>query len=310
MSVVLVTGAVTGIGNLTAATLARAGHIAYASMRDLHTRNAHRAAELLDASRSAGTDLRTVELDVTSQASADAAVHRILEDTGALDAVVHNAGHLDVGYVEAFTADQIADLFDINVLGAHRVNRAVLPHMRQRSAGTLIYIGSTTTVSVPPFLGPYVASKFAFDALAQVTRYELNPLGIETTIVMPGAFTRGTEHFPDATRAEDEKINSGYAQLDPLVARNEEATSALIDPGVDADPQAVADDVVRVLALPRGAKPFRTVIDFTGSTSTRSTAPRLTKPRTSSPDSASGNSCTCASPRRWIGYPPHSPSSN
>jgi NAD(P)-dependent dehydrogenase (short-subunit alcohol dehydrogenase family) len=265
MSVILITGASTGIGNLTAKALAADGHTVYASMRDPAGRNAAHIQELLDRARGDEVDLRVIELDVQSQTSANQAVTTILEDAGQLDVVIHNAGHLYVGYVEAFTAEDIARLFDINVLGAQRVNRAALPLMRERRSGTLLYVGSTTTVSVPPFLGPYVASKFAFDAVAMTTSYEVSQFGIETTIVMPGAFTQGTEHFPNATHASDQAITAAYSALDPLVARNEEATASLFDPAVDADPASVAAEITRILSLPIGEKPFRSVVDFTQS---------------------------------------------
>jgi NAD(P)-dependent dehydrogenase (short-subunit alcohol dehydrogenase family) len=261
-SVILITGAATGIGNLTARALAAAGHTVYASMRDVEGRNAGHANELIELGRSHGQALRVVELNVSSAASADAAVSTILAEAGRLDVVVRNAGHLFVGYVEAFTPEDIAHLFDINTIGIQRVNRAVLPHLRERRSGTLVYVGSTTSVVVPPFLGPYVASKTAADALAQATAYEVGQLGIETTIVMPGPFTQGTEHFPNASHADDTVRAQGYAELDPLVARNEEATEGLFPAGVDAHPRAVADEIVRVLALPAGTRPFRTVVDF------------------------------------------------
>jgi NAD(P)-dependent dehydrogenase (short-subunit alcohol dehydrogenase family) len=261
-SVVLITGAATGIGNLTARALAAAGHTVYASMRDIHGRNSGRADELLELGRSEGQDIRVVELDVQSDSSADAAVATVLDEAGRLDTVVHNAGHLYVGYVEAFTPEDIHRLLDINAVGIQRVNRAALPHMRSRRSGTLVYVGSTTSVVVPPFLGPYVASKFAADALAQVTAYEAGQFGIETTIVMPGPFTQGTEHFPNAGHAGDGERTRAYAELDPLVARNEQATEGLFPPGVDAHPRAVAEEITRVLALPPGTRPFRTVVDF------------------------------------------------
>ncbi|MFG3203865.1 SDR family oxidoreductase [Streptomyces sp. NPDC048192] len=261
-SVVLITGAATGIGNLTARALAAAGHTVYASMRDIHGRNSGRADELLELGRSEGQDIRVVELDVQSDSSADAAVATVLDEAGRLDTVVHNAGHLYVGYVEAFTPEDIHRLLDINAVGIQRVNRAALPHMRSRRSGTLVYVGSTTSVVVPPFLGPYVASKFAADALAQVTAYEVGQFGIETTIVMPGPFTQGTEHFPNAGHAGDGERTRAYAELDPLVARNEQATEGLFPPGVDAHPRAVAEEITRVLALPPGTRPFRTVVDF------------------------------------------------
>lgn len=262
-SVVLITGAATGIGNLTARSLAAAGHAVYASMRDVTGRNAGRAAELVEAGRAQGHDLRVVELDITSQDSADAAVAEILAATGRLDTVVHNAGHLAIGYVEAFTDDDIAHLIDVNATGAHRVNRAALPHLRAQRSGTLLYVGSTIPVTTPPFLGPYVASKAALDSLAVVTSYEVSQFGIETSIVMPGAIPQGTNHFGAASRASDTDVMAQYAELDLLVARTHDAHDQLFEPGTTADPQGVADEITRILALPAGAKPFRSVVDAT-----------------------------------------------
>ncbi|TDD53225.1 SDR family NAD(P)-dependent oxidoreductase [Nonomuraea terrae] len=265
MSTILITGASTGIGNLTAQALTRAGHTVWASMRDPYGQDDVHRQELLDFAARHGGTLHVVELDVTSQESADAAVGTVLRDGGDLDVVIQNAGHLYVGYTEAFTAEDIAHLFDINVIGAHRVNRAVMPHLRSRGGGTLLYVGSTIIVTTPPFLGPYAASKAAFDTLAVATSYEANPFGVETCIVMPGAITKGTQHFPNATRAGDSAVSAAYAELDPLVARNEEVTSALFVPGVDPSPVGVAEEITRILALPHGAKPFRSVIDYTES---------------------------------------------
>ncbi len=264
MSVILITGAATGIGYLTAKQLASDGHTVWASMRDPAGRNHKTAAEFVELSESTGVDLHVVDLDVASQKSANDAVRLVVETSGKLDVVIQNAGHLYVGYVEAFTDDDLTHLLDVNVIGAHRVNRAALPYLRQQRSGTLLYVGSTIIVTTPPFLGPYVASKAAFDALAVVTSYEAAQFGIETSIVMPGAITQGTSHFPNASRASDAKVTAAYAHLDPLVARNEEATASLVRPGVQADPQGVADEISRVLALPRGQKPFRSVVDFTG----------------------------------------------
>lgn len=263
MSVILITGAATGIGYLTAKKLAQDGHTVWASMRDPQGRNAAHAAELTEYAKGEGLDLHVVDLDVGSQESANRAVATVVETSGKLDVVVQNAGHLYVGYVEAFTDEDITHLLDVNAIGAHRVNRAALPYLRQQRSGTLLYVGSTIIVTTPPFLGPYVASKAAFDALAVVTSYEAAQFGIETSIVMPGAITQGTSHFPNASRASDARVTAAYAHLDPLVARNEEATASLVRPGVQADPQGVADEISRILALRRGQKPFRTVVDFT-----------------------------------------------
>ncbi len=260
--VILVTGAATGIGQLSAHSLAEAGHTVYSTMRDTTGRNAERTQKERDYATTRKVDLHVIELDVTSQESANQAAQTILAEQGHIDVVLHNAGHLVAGYSEAFTAEEIDHLFSTNVLGVVRVNRAILPHFRERGAGLLLYTGSTTSVVLPPFLSPYVASKMAMDGLAQTLSYEVSQFGIETCIVMPGPFTQGTEHFPDATRPADTATSAAYARLDSMVARNEEATSSLFTPGVDANPQAVADEFVRIVSMPAGTRPFRSVVDF------------------------------------------------
>ncbi|MES2187492.1 MAG: SDR family oxidoreductase [Pseudomonadota bacterium] len=260
-SVILVTGASTGIGHLAARSLARAGHTVYASMRDTQGRNAPRVRELRDWSFAQGLDLRTVELDVLSQPSADAAVAHILGEQGRLDVLVHNAGHLVTGPAEAFTPEEMARVMDTNVFGTQRVNRAALPAMRARASGLLLWISSTTVRGgYPPFMGPYAAAKAAMDSLAVTLSYELARFGIETSIVVPGAFTRGTAHFPNAGKPADTATASAYARYDGLLDQVGARLSALTPE--DADPQAVADDIVRIVGLPAGSRPFRSVIDF------------------------------------------------
>src|SRR5688572_8989891 len=114
-SVILITGASSGFGALAARALARAGHTVYASMRDTTGRNAPRVAEAGQYAANHGVDLRTVEIDVGSQASADAAVGKIVAGHGRLDVVIHNAGHMVFGPAEAFTPEQFAQLYDVNV---------------------------------------------------------------------------------------------------------------------------------------------------------------------------------------------------
>jgi NAD(P)-dependent dehydrogenase (short-subunit alcohol dehydrogenase family) len=120
---VLITGASSGFGALAARALARAGHITYAGIRDPNGRNALAVADAAEYASRHGVDLRTVELDVTADESVEAAARTI----GRLDVVGHNAGHMVTGPAEAFTPEQLAALYDVNVLGAQRVNRAVLP---------------------------------------------------------------------------------------------------------------------------------------------------------------------------------------
>ena len=194
--VVLITGASSGFGRLAAEALAKAGHTVYASMRDTNGRNAPQVATNAEFSKAHAVDLRTVELDVQSQDSVDAAVCKVIADTGRIDVLIHNAGHMVFGPAEAFTPEQFAELYDINVLSTQRVNRAVLPHLRRQKQGLLVWVSSSSSAGgTPPYLAPYFAAKAAMDATAVQYARELSRWGIETSIIVPGAFTGGTNHF-------------------------------------------------------------------------------------------------------------------
>jgi NAD(P)-dependent dehydrogenase (short-subunit alcohol dehydrogenase family) len=262
-SVILVTGAGTGIGKLSALALAEAGHVVYASMRDVDGRNRGRADELRAVSAEKGITLIPLELDVLSQDSADAAAAAIVSEQGRIDVVMQNAGHLVVGPSEAFTPEEMMKVFDTNLFGAQRVNRAVLPYMRKQESGLVLWISSTTTKGgFPPFMGPYGAAKAAMDSLAVTLAYELARFGVETSIVVPGAFTSGTDHFPSAGKPADSARAQAYARYDGVMDQIGARLSALTPP--DADPKAVADEVVRIVGMEKGTRPMRSVIDFVG----------------------------------------------
>jgi NAD(P)-dependent dehydrogenase (short-subunit alcohol dehydrogenase family) len=262
-SVILITGAGTGIGKLAAKSLARAGHIVYASMRDVNGRNAARAEGIRRWAKEQNVVVHPLELDVLSQGSADAAVATIVKEQGHLDVVMQNAGHLVIGPTEAFTAEEIMKVFDTNFYGAQRVSRAVLPQMRAQTSGLVLWISSTTTKGgFPPFMGPYAAAKAAMDSLAVSMSYELTRFGIETSIVVPGAFTRGTDHFPSAGKPADVARSDAYARYDGVMDKVGERLSSLTPE--DANPQAVADEIARIVGLPQGSRPTRSVIDFVG----------------------------------------------
>jgi len=262
-SVILVTGAGTGIGKLSALALAEAGHVVYATMRDVEGRNRGRADELRAISAEKGITLIPLELDVLSQDSADAAAASIVREQGRIDVVMQNAGHLVVGPSEAFTPEEMMKVFDTNLFGAQRVNRAVLPYMRKQESGLVLWISSTTTKGgFPPFMGPYGAAKAAMDSLAVTLAYELARFGVETSIVVPGAFTSGTDHFPSAGKPADSARAGAYARYDGVMDQIGERLTSLTPP--DADPKAVADEVVRIVGLAKGTRPMRSVIDFVG----------------------------------------------
>jgi NAD(P)-dependent dehydrogenase (short-subunit alcohol dehydrogenase family) len=262
--VILVTGASSGFGRLTSEALARAGHVVYASMRDLAGRNAPEAAKMARFCKEHGADLRTVELDVQSQDSVDRAVAKVIADAGRIDVVLHNAGHMVFGPAEAFTAEQYAQLYDVNVLGAQRVNRAALPHLRRQKQGLLVWVSSSSSAGgTPPYLAPYFAAKAAMDAMAVQYARELARWGIETSIIVPGAFTSGTNHFAHSGRPADAARVAEY-EAGPYAGFGEQvqkAFAAIVPP--DADASAVADAIVKVVDLPFGKRPFRVHIDPT-----------------------------------------------
>jgi NAD(P)-dependent dehydrogenase (short-subunit alcohol dehydrogenase family) len=114
-SVILLTGAGTGIGKLSAQALAEAGHIVYATMRDVKGRNKARADALRTLAEQKGIQLHPLELDILSQESADAAAATIVREQGRIDVVMQNAGHLVVGPSEAFTPEEMMKVFDTNL---------------------------------------------------------------------------------------------------------------------------------------------------------------------------------------------------
>jgi NAD(P)-dependent dehydrogenase (short-subunit alcohol dehydrogenase family) len=118
-------------------------------------------------SREKQVDLRALELDVQSQESVDAAVEKVIAEQGRIDVLIHNAGHMVFGPAEAFTPEQYAEIYDVNVLSTQRVNRAVLPHMRRRMQGLLVRVSSSSSAGgTPPYLAPYFAARAAMDAIA------------------------------------------------------------------------------------------------------------------------------------------------
>jgi len=262
--IILVTGASSGFGRLTAEALARAGHIVYASMRDTKGRNAPEVKSIDTFSRSNGVDLRALELDVQSQPSVDQAVQQIISTDGRIDVLIHNAGHMVFGPAEAFTPEQYAELFDINVLSTQRVNRAALPHMRKQKEALLVWVSSSSSAGgPPPYLAPYFGAKAAMDAIAVQYARELTRWGIETTLVVPGAFTGGTNHFAHSGRPADTARAAEY-DAGPYKGFGEQvlkAFAAIVPP--DADAGAVAEAVVKVVATPFGKRPFRVHIDPT-----------------------------------------------
>jgi NAD(P)-dependent dehydrogenase (short-subunit alcohol dehydrogenase family) len=263
-NVIVITGASSGFGALAARALARAGHTVYASMRETTGRNAPQVKEVEQYATEHGVDLRAIELDVSSQKSCDVAIQEIISKHGRLDVLIHNAGHMVFGPAEAFTPEQLAELYDVNVLSTQRVNRAALPQLRKQRRGLVIWVSSSSVAGgTPPYLAPYFAAKAGMDALAVVYARELTRWGIETSIIVPGAFTGGTNHFAHAGSPADKARVAEY-EAGPYAGFADQVLkgfASIVPP--DADVSAVADAIVKVVDAPFGKRPFRVHIDPT-----------------------------------------------
>src|SRR6476661_2217487 len=261
---IMSTGASSGFVALTARALARAGHTVYASMRETKGRNAPQVEQAKKFAKDNDVDLRAIELDVSSQESCDAAIREIIAKNGRLDVVIHNAGHMVFGPAEAFTPEQLAELYDVNVLSTQRLNRAALPQLRKQRRGLVVWVSSSSSAGgTPPYLAPYFASKAGMDALAVVYAHELSRWGIETSIIVPGAFTSGTNHFAHAGSPADKARVAEY-EAGPYKGFADDIMNGFkstVPP--NAGPSAVGDAIVKVVDTPFGNRPFRVHIDPT-----------------------------------------------
>ncbi len=249
---ILVTGASGGFGKLITQTLLDKGHAVIASMRNPGDKN----REIADELNTIGAHI--VEIDVTSEDS----VKQGVETAGTLDVVVNNAGVGVIGLQESFPPEDWQKLFDINVFGVQRVNRAVLPGMRKRGSGLLIHISSLLGRMTLPFYGPYNASKWALEALAENYRVELSGFGVDSCIIEPGGFP--TSFMDSLMQPSDSARNEGYGEF-AIAPKNlfTNFEKALAE-NPDQNPQNVADAVADLIETPAGKRNFRTVVDKMG----------------------------------------------
>ena len=256
MSKILITGANGGFGNLTVKSLLKAGHEVVATMRNAAQRNKAAAEEL----SSLGAHI--VELDVTDDASVNAGVAKAIELLGGLDVVINNAGIGVLGIQEQFAIDDFKRLFDVNVFGVQRVNRAALPFLRNQGSGLLIHVSSLLGRIAIPFYGPYNASKWALEALAQNYRVELSGFGVDSCLVEPGGFA--TEFMSSLMKPSDTSQNDSYGDMIHAPKMAFESFEGALASNPAQDPQNVADAITKLIATPSGERPMRTVVDNMG----------------------------------------------
>jgi len=248
--VVLITGASSGFGRLIAETLARKNYRVFATMRNVSGRNAAAAREIKEIAERESLALQTLELDVTSDASVESAVSKLVLQCGRIDVLVNNAGYGIMDLAESVTLAQAQRQFDTNFFGVLRMNRAVLPAMKRQGNGLLLHVSSGAGRLAIPGMGLYCASKFAMEALAEVYRYELASQGIDSVIIEPGAYA--TPIMGKLEPGEDPGRKTGYGEM----AQVPEKIQTRIGSS-RANPQEIADVVLQIIKTPAGQRPLR-----------------------------------------------------
>jgi NADP-dependent 3-hydroxy acid dehydrogenase YdfG len=193
--VVLITGCSSGIGRDLAQRLALGGYTIIATARNVNS------IESLDVNLK-------LSLDVTQAESIRTAVETTLQKFGRIDVLINNAGYAQIGAIEELSDKQIQQMYDVNVFGAMRMIRAVVPFMRKQNAGQIINLSSIAGKVVTPVNGAYSSTKFALEAISDALRFELEPFNIQVILIEPGAIKT---NFDQTVRAHGDAITSNPA---------------------------------------------------------------------------------------------------
>lgn len=260
---VFITGSSSGLGLAIARELIDCGCTVFGTMRDVAGRNLDQANGLRAYAQNKRGVLHLLELDVTDDASVEAAVQKALELEGRIDVVVNNAG---VGYgygvgalAETVSMAQFQRIFDVHVFGVQRVVRAVLPSMRQQGSGLLVTVSSTMGRVVLPFAAPYTATKFAVEGLSESYRYELSGVGVDVVIIEPGGFK--TNFWAEPELPAEAGRASNYGALAGLPQKMYGGLATTLRGESAPEPKLVAEAIARVIETPAGKRPLRLVVD-------------------------------------------------
>ncbi|MCF2446553.1 SDR family oxidoreductase [Dyadobacter sp. CY345] len=258
MANIILTGTSSGFGLLTAKTLAKIGHTVFATMRNVQTKNANAARDLSDWAEREGVKINIVEADVTSDKSVKAATENIASQTdGAIDVLINNAGTGYIGLNETLSAEQTNQIFQINVIAADRMIKAVLPYMHKRKSGLIINISSITSRQNIPVMGVYSASKAAIDALSVSYHYELKSSGIDVAIIQPGAY-QSTDIVSKQMIPDNPDVINQYGED---MINYTKGVFQYFEPSESSrDPQEVADLIADIIDTPQGKRALTNMI--------------------------------------------------
>jgi len=258
MANIILTGTSSGFGLLTAKTLAQKGHTVFATMRNVQTKNAEAAKALTNWGLNEGAKIIIVEVDVSSDESAKNALENIaLQTGGKIDVLINNAGTGYIGLNETLSSEQTNQIFQINVIAADRMIKAVLPYMRKRKSGLIINISSVTSRQNIPVMGVYSASKAAIDALSVSYHYELKSSGIDVSIIQPGAY-QATDIVSKQMIPDNPDVVNQYGED---MINYTKAVFQYFEPTEESrNPQEVADLIAEIIETPKGERALTNLI--------------------------------------------------
>jgi NAD(P)-dependent dehydrogenase (short-subunit alcohol dehydrogenase family) len=254
---IFITGTSTGFGKLTAITLSKAGHTVIAGMRGINGKNEAVAAEL-----NALPNIDVIEIDVTDDASVKNAFEQTLAKHGTIDVLINNAGVAGFGLLEAYSIDQIRNLFEINFYGVVRTYQAVLPSMRQAKNGLIINLTSGASGHTLPFMVPYLAAKFGVESITEGLQDELSEYGIENVSIQPGVYpTEMNTGVKTGFNADKPEIIAAYG--DAAAAKFNAIGGALFGKMAEfkMDPQTIANGILELVNMEKGTRPLRFPLD-------------------------------------------------
>jgi len=250
---ILITGASSGFGRLTAETLSSSGHKVFAGFHSIDGPKKQVASELN------AKNIDILRLDVTDQTSIDSAITELLEKSNnQLDVVVNNAGMASMGISESFTPEQLRNLFEVNVFGVQRVIRATLPILRAKRSGLLVNVGSILGRVTIPFFGLYGASKYAVEAMTDSYRYELSQLGVDVVLVQPSAYP--TNMYSAAQLPANGDVAKTYGEIAEVPEKILKTFVTLFQGKNAPNPQDVATAIDKLVSMPAGGRPDRVVV--------------------------------------------------
>ncbi len=228
---VLLVGVSSGIGLMAADLILKHDFIVYAAAPDI---------ELMKSLADKGAHL--LEMDVTSTSSVQAAVNKMISEQGGIDCVHFNAGINVSGPVEAVTEELSEQIFQVNVMGAARVIRAVTPQLRKQRSGRMIFTGSVISHISMRMMGWYSSTKHALYALITAYRQEVKDFGIEVVIVEPGQINTGFDQVAMAKLQEMAYPSDYDMHVKQYLSFNTELLSK--SPNADSSAKAIEKAII------------------------------------------------------------------